>query len=107
IARRLGVGVVEVGIQDNHVHIVADLQSWQSPSWVLERLKGESSYALSDYAPNFRKLYRKGHFWSPGKFCRTVEKRQVTHLTIILLSSILIFPTSLFRNYLQRPQHDK
>ncbi|MBI3588052.1 transposase, partial [Candidatus Micrarchaeota archaeon] len=48
IARRLGVGVVEVGIQDNHVHIVADLQSWQSPSWVLERLKGESSYALFD-----------------------------------------------------------
>ena len=73
IARRLDVGLVEVGIQSNHVHVIADLQSWQSPSWVLERFKGESSYALFDFAPNFRKLYRKGHFWSPGKFCRTVS----------------------------------
>lgn len=73
IALRIKVELVEIGIQNDHVHVVCDLRSWQSPAWVAERLKSESSHALFDFAPNFRKLYRKGHFWAPGKFYRTVS----------------------------------
>lgn len=72
--KRIGVVLVEVGIQDNHVHVVVDLESWQPPSWVVERLKCESSRALFQYEPNFRKRYPAGHFWSPGKFYRTVSE---------------------------------
>lgn len=73
VAQRLKVGLVEVGIQDDHVHVIGDLKSWQSPAWVLERLKSESAAALFEFEPKFRLLYRKGHFWAPGKFYRTVS----------------------------------
>jgi putative transposase len=35
-------------------------------------LKGASSRELFKQKPTFRCRYSKGHFWSPGKFYRTV-----------------------------------
>jgi putative transposase len=72
-AQRIKLELVEVGIQDNHVHVVADLRSWHSPAWVMERLKCESAARLFSYEPKFRLRYPKGHFWAPGKFYRTVS----------------------------------
>jgi REP element-mobilizing transposase RayT len=36
-------------------------------------LKGRSAYLIFRKHPNFRKRYPKGHFWSPGKFCRSMS----------------------------------
>jgi putative transposase len=73
VARRIRVVLVEAGIQVDHVHVVADLRSWQSPAWVIERLKAESAQALFAYEPKFRLRYPRGHFWAQGKFYRTVS----------------------------------
>ena len=35
-------------------------------------LKGASSFELFRRQPKFRLRYPKGHFWSPGKFYRSV-----------------------------------
>ncbi len=73
IAARLRLVVKETGIQDEHVHVVVDLRSWQSPAWVMERLKSESAHALFEFEPKFRLRYPNGHFWARGKFYRTVS----------------------------------
>ena len=72
-ARRIKLELVEIGIQDDHVHIVADLRSWHSPAFILERLKSESAATLFTFEPKFRLRYPKGHFWSEGKFYRSVS----------------------------------
>ena len=72
-AQRIKLSLVEVGIEDDHVHVVADLRSWHSPAFVLERLKSESAQVLFGFEPKFRLRYPAGHFWSPGKFYRTVS----------------------------------
>ena len=71
-AQRLRVKFLEVGIQDDHVHVVALLRPVHSISGVLEALKGESARALFAMEPKFRFRYPAGHFWSPGKFYRSV-----------------------------------
>jgi Transposase and inactivated derivatives len=43
-----------------------------SVSEAFRLLKGASSYRLFRKKPNFRKRYPRGHFWSPGKFYRSV-----------------------------------
>ena len=43
-----------------------------SVSQALHLLKGASARELLKQKSNFRRRYPKGHFWSPGKFYRTV-----------------------------------
>jgi putative transposase len=73
IAKRIQITLVEIGIQDEHVHLVLDLRSWHSPAWVMERLKSESAAALFAFEPKFRLRYPDGSFWSPGNFYRSVS----------------------------------
>jgi len=36
-------------------------------------LKGRSAYLIFRRFPGFRMRYPKGHFWSPGKFGRSIS----------------------------------
>lgn len=71
-AEQHGVAVLELGIQDDHLHMVVGLHPTHSVSGVFERLKTKSAQALFEAEPKFRLRYPKGHFWSPGKFYRSV-----------------------------------
>jgi len=73
IAKRIDVEVPEMAVMPDHVHMVVVSKRACNPSDLLHRFKGASSYELFRRHPNFRKLYRKGHFWTPGKFSRTVS----------------------------------
>ena len=56
----------------DHLHMVVALPPTMSVSKALHLLKGASARELFKRKPNFRLRYPKGHFWSPGKFYRTV-----------------------------------
>ena len=71
-AEQHGVAVLELGIQAEHVHLVVGLWPTHSVSGAFEHLKTKSAVALFEAEPKFRLRYPKGHFWSPGKFYRTV-----------------------------------
>ncbi len=71
-AEQQHVGVLEMGIEDEHVHVVVGLRPTHSVSGVLEALKGKSAAALFAAEPKFRLRYPRGHFWSPGNFYRSV-----------------------------------
>jgi len=71
-AEEHGVAVLELGVQDEHVHLVVGLRPTHSVSGAFEHLKTKSAQALFEAEPKFRLRYPRGHFWSPGKFYRTV-----------------------------------
>lgn len=56
----------------DHVHLIAGIPPTMSVSDALRILKGGSAYELFRAKPNFRKRYPKGHFWSSGKFYRSI-----------------------------------
>lgn len=72
IAREKGMKIVSLTVAVNHVHIVADLPFSMSQSKALQFFKGGSSYRLFRINEKFRRRYPRGHFWSPGKFARSV-----------------------------------
>ena len=61
-------------VDEDHVHMFISIRLWMSVSLALQYLKGISSYKIFRLHPKFReKLFRKGGFWSPGHFSRSVS----------------------------------
>jgi len=72
VAERHKIKIEEMSVMSDHVHMVAEIPPTMSVSQALHLLKGASARELFKQKPNFRKRYPKGHFWSPGKFYRSV-----------------------------------
>ena len=72
-AEKCGIVIMDMVIADNHVHLFAEIPFTMSPSGALQLLKGRSSYDIFRAHPEFRRRYWGGHFWSPGKFVRSVS----------------------------------
>ena len=73
IAEEKGMVVHKIVVDSDHVHMLVSLPTWMSVAMALQYLKGISSYKIFRLHPNFRKRYRKGAFWSPGHFSRSVS----------------------------------
>ena len=72
VAQRHNIGIIELSVMSDHIHIVVQLPPTMSVSQALHFLKGASSYELFRRQPLFRYRYSRGSFWSPGKFYRSV-----------------------------------
>jgi len=72
VAKRHNMQVVELTVASDHIHAVVKAKPSMSSSECLRLLKGASSRELFKQVPLYRLRYSKGHFWSPGKFVRTV-----------------------------------
>ncbi len=72
VAARHGIDIMEVSVMPDHVHVVVALHPAMSVSKALNLLKGASAFELFRAQPKFRLRYPRGHFWSPGKFYRSV-----------------------------------
>jgi len=55
------------------LHLFVSLPFDLSVSMAFKLFKGRSAHELFAAFPSFRSIFRKGHFWSPGKFCRSVS----------------------------------
>ncbi len=75
-AKRHGIGLRELVVDDDHIHAEVDVPPTMSVSDAFHRLKGFSAYLLFKTFPNFRKLYPKGAFWSIGKIFRSISDVQ-------------------------------
>jgi putative transposase len=71
-ARRAGMQILSLEVMPDHVHCFVDLPSTLSVADALQRLKGYSAYLIFLNHPWLRRYFRTGHFWSPGKFFRSV-----------------------------------
>ena len=71
-AIELNIQIHALEIMPDHVHIFVEIPPTMSVSKALQLFKGISSYKLFKQHPWLRKHFRRGHFWSPGKFFRSV-----------------------------------
>ena len=72
VADRHGIGIIEMAVMLGHLYLIVDIPPTMSISQAFHALKGASAYELFRRQPKFRLRYPGGHFWSPGKFYRTV-----------------------------------
>jgi len=80
-AEKYGMVIMNAVIAENHIHLFVEIPFTMSPSKALQLLKGRSSYDIFRAHPNFKKWrYWGGHFWSPGKFVRSVSN--ITSLAV-------------------------
>ena len=64
--------IYEIHIAVDHLHLFIELPPTMSVSRALQLFKGISAFRLLKKHPWLRKYFTKGHFWSPGKFFRSV-----------------------------------
>jgi putative transposase len=72
IAEEHNCTIYELKVMHDHIHLFVELPPTLSVAKALQLFKGKSSYKLFRQHPWLRKYFRKGHFWSPGKFFRSV-----------------------------------
>jgi putative transposase len=72
IAKTHQMEIFELQVEADHIHLFAGLPPAMSVSRALQLLKGGSAYKLFRQHPWLRKYFNEGHFWSPGKFFRSV-----------------------------------
>jgi len=72
VAKRHNIEITELCVMPDHIHIIVGIPPTMSVSKALQLLKGASSRELFKRKPHLRCRYHKGHFWSPGKFYRSV-----------------------------------
>ena len=65
--------IKQIAVADDHIHLFVAVPFSMSPSRALMLLKGRSAYLIFRRFPAFRLRYRKGHFWSTGKFSRSLS----------------------------------
>ena len=71
-AQRYGFEIYRLHIAVDHVHLFVELPPTMSVSKALNLFKGYSAFKLLHKHPWLRRHFTKGHFWSPGKFFRSV-----------------------------------
>ena len=67
------ISIHAMEVDDDHVHLFVSIPFDMSASKALQLLKGRSAYDVFRTFPWLREQFKKGHFWSPGKFCRSIS----------------------------------
>ncbi len=81
VAKRHKIKIEELSVMPDHIHTLVGIPPTMSVSKALHLLKGASAHELFKRKPNFRKRYPRGHFWSPGKFYRSVGDADLETVT--------------------------
>ena len=81
VAERHKIKIEELSVMPDHIHTVVGLPPTMSVSQALHLLKGASARELFKRKPIFRRRYPRGHFWSPGKFYRSVGDADIETVT--------------------------
>ena len=72
ISLEKGWEIYELKVMPDHVHLFISFPPTTAPTYVLALLKAKTAGVLFRNFPWLREIFRKGHFWSPGKFYRSV-----------------------------------
>ena len=67
-ANEWNIKIVELNVQDDHVHVAVQIPMNMTPSFALHKLKGASSRKVFEKLPDLRKACVRGHLWSSGKY---------------------------------------
>jgi len=63
------IEIIILKVLNEHVHLIVNCPRTMSQAYLMQIIKGLSSYILFRLRPNLRKRYPRGHFWNEGYFC--------------------------------------
>ena len=72
-AQKYNILIHAFEVASDHVHLFVSLPFNLSVSGAFQLFKGRSSYAVFRAFPQLRTILWGGHFWSPGKFGRSIS----------------------------------
>jgi putative transposase len=72
VAEKHGCEIYKLHVAVDHIHLFVELPPTMSVSRALQLFKGYSAFRILQKHPWLRNYFREGHFWSPGKFFRSV-----------------------------------
>ena len=93
VAKRHKIKITELSVMPDHIHVMVSLPPTMSVSKAFHLLKGASAHELFKKKPNFRRRYPRGHFWSPGKFYRSVGDMDLETVTNYVANQRLVQTT--------------
>jgi len=67
--KRHKIEIVILRVLNEHAHLIVDCPRTMSDAFMMQLIKGLSSYLLFRLCPKFRMRYPRGHFWNAGYFC--------------------------------------
>ena len=71
-AKKHGVAIMELEVQPEHIHMIAELPLTMAPVTAVQGMKSISARIILALVPKLRLRYPKGHIWSTGKFAISV-----------------------------------
>ena len=71
-AKKAHVEILELEVQPEHIHMIAELPLTISPVTAIQKIKSISAKILFILLPKLRLRYPKGYLWSRGKFAISV-----------------------------------
>ena len=72
VGNKFKIDVLDLEIDSDHVHVIASLPLTMTPTYALNVLKGKTAKAVFIQYPELKRVYKKGHLWSPGKFIGSI-----------------------------------
>ena len=72
VAEKYGYVIHSMEVMTDHIHVFLSFKPTVCVSEVFHKLKGISARRIFQRFPQLRKRYWGGHFWSRGKFFRSV-----------------------------------
>ncbi len=87
VADRHGFKIYELHVAVDHVHLFVELPTTMSVSKSLQLFKGYTAFKIMHKHRWIRNFYPKGHFWSPGKFFRSVGNTTTEAVAHYIMSS--------------------
>ena len=85
------VTIIKGHVSKDHVHLFVSIPPQVTISWLVQMLKGKSSYKLMHEFPHLGKKFWGRHMWARGYFC--VSSGNVTDEVI--------------KQYIEQQQHDQ
>jgi putative transposase len=74
ICEAKGWKILDLSIQNDHLHLFISTTPEFSPTMIVKVLKGVSSLQLFKKFPELKKEYWNGHLWSPSYYVGTAGK---------------------------------
>ena len=63
------IKIIILKVMNEHVHMITNIPRTMSQAYMMQIIKGMSSFIIFRLCENLRKRYPRGHFWSEGYFC--------------------------------------
>ena len=70
--KRNQIEILALNVQQDHIHLLANLPKQMNAVEAIMRIKGFSSYLIFKLIPEFRLRYKNTGLWSRGYFATTV-----------------------------------